>query len=322
MRRLWWGQTWLVVIGIAFTFVSVSITSVTVQFAFAETVASVLLFKTNVRLSDLPPAVEKRFSPGLSFIELSKLIAQQPKLVLDGATLTVSDSVHGAVRYLAFSEVQLLNSAKIVIGGTSTDILTNSIISERGAITSFLDSDRKVASIPSVGQNGNPGANAGNLTLYGRLRDGDVLLVDLRGQDGQDGGPGVHGAVGAAGARGENGVDHLLDCAHGGGNGGPGRPGGPGGDGGAGAAGGRGGDLILWGEMGGQRQQINYLSSGGVGGNGGERGLGGEGGPGGEGGSGSTYCRGGRAGDAGPNGPDGKSGPNGSNGGDGSAAAG
>ena len=292
------------------------------QPALADSQGAVLSFKSDIVFRDLPPSVEKRFPPGLGAAELSKRLLQQPKLVLDGATLDVSESVHGAMRYLAFDEVELLNGARIVVGATSTDLIANTIISEGGAITSFVTSDMKRLGVPSPGQNGGPGLDSGNLTLYGKLREGDVLLVDVRGQGGQDGGPGIEGAPGGAGSRGENGVDHLLDCAHGGGNGGPGKPGEKGGDGGQGGAGGRGGDLVLWGEIAGQRSQINYLSNGGLGGRGGGPGIGGAGGPGGEGGSGSTYCRGGRAGDVGPNGPDGRPGADGANGADGTAAAG
>ena len=317
MDKLRLCDTQLTVICVALSFLCAS-----GDICLAQVATNDLSYKSDVRIEELPPVVEKRFSPGLSGNELSKRLQTQPELTLDGATLFISDPVRGSVRSLAFREIHFRNGGTIVIRGTGVEILTNLIVSERGKIVAFPANEKKVAGNAAPGENGRSGSSAGGLSLYGKLREGDVLTVDLSGQDGQDGGVGPAGPAGAAGSRGENGVDHLFDCAHGGGNGGPGARGGPGGNGGAGGAGGRGGDLVIWGDLEGERAQLNYVAAGGAGGLGGAPGPGGPGGPGGDGGHGTVHCGGGRAGTSGLKGDDGAKGPSGAPGSSGSVSAG
>jgi hypothetical protein len=280
-----------------------------------------LVFKKDITIDDLPPAVEKRLPPGASVSELKTMLGGQPTIVLDGATLTITAPRSGSSRSIAVKTFELRNGARIVTNGINLELDANSIASERGQIVSFADLERHVANKPEPGLSGRSGLNAGTVVINGALNTTDILNVFLPGQDGQGGGDGVKGTDGAAGPRGENGVDHLFDCAHGGGNGGAGAQGGTGGTGGDGGAGGNGGLLILRGDVAQQRVQIEFSARGGKGGVAGSPGEGGTGGPGGQGGSGSVHCSGGMQGPSGKNGFPGTPGHAGTDGQDGSISA-
>ena len=280
-----------------------------------------LVFKSDVTIDELPPAVEKRLPPGASVLELKTMLAGQPTIVLDGATLTITSPRSGSSRTIAVKTFELRNGARIVTNGINFELDANSIVSDRGQIVSFADAERHVATKPEAGVSGRSGLSAGTVVINGALNMTDILNILLPGQDGQDGGNGVKGTNGAAGPRGENGVDHLFDCAHGGGNGGAGAQGGTGGTGGDGGAGGNGGRVILRGNIAQQRVQIQFSAPGGKGGDAGSPGPGGTGGPGGQGGSGSLHCSGGAAGPSGKDGFSGAPGHPGSGGQDGSISA-
>lgn len=273
-----------------------------------------LVFKKDVTFDELPSGIEKRFSPGTSATEVRRMLSQQPSIVLDGVSLIVTPPAVGSSRSIAVKSIELRNGARIISNGVNLEIDVGIIVSNKGSIISFDQTTRRRSGEAAQGSNGRSGLSAGAVILNGTLRNGDILVVSLPGQDGERGGLGYPGAAGAAGARGENGSDHLFDCAHGGGNGGNGSAGGKGGSGGNGGAGGDGGRLILRGDLAKQRGQIDFSAPGGLGGEPGTGGPGGPGGPGGAGGSGTTYCRGGSAGAQGPGGPIGDPGVRGADG--------
>jgi hypothetical protein len=280
-----------------------------------------MVFDKDLTIDDLPVDVEKRIVPGASPLQSKQLLNQQPTLVLNGVTLSITSRRGGSSRSLAVKSIELRGGARIVTNGVNFELDAITISSERGQIASFVENDRPISSESSPGTSGKSGLSAGTVVVNGTLSKGNVLVVTLPGQDGQRGGAGVPGTVGAAGPRGEDAADHMLDCAHGGGNGGNGSQGGQGGTGGNGGAGGDGGLLVLRGGVAAQRSQIEFSALGGKGGVGGSPGPGGRGGPGGQGGSGSTFCKGGRAGDSGADGTLGNPGGAGSDGREGSISA-
>jgi hypothetical protein len=270
---------------------------------------STAVYKKDLTIADLPRGVEQRVPPGASKEEFHNLLGRQPKIVIDGATLSITAPPQGSSRTLTLSRLELLHGAKIVTNGVNLEIDAELFVSDGGEIVSFYPNTNPT-SVPQ-GANGASGFSAGTLVLDGTMNGNDILRISLIGQDGQAGGHGMTGSTGVSGTRGDNGADHLFDCAHGGGNGGNGAQGGKGGQGGAGGAGGNGGRLILRDGIASQRVQVDFSAEGGKGGKGGPPGNGGPGGPGGPGGSGTTYCRGGQPGSSGPVGPAGEFGPDG-----------
>jgi hypothetical protein len=152
----------------------------------------------------------------------------------------------------------------------------------------------------AVGGAGEPGLNAGTLTL--RLppkAPSRIMPVDLEGQSGGNGGSGGSGAPGRAGAAGRASASGVFNCVQAGTSGAPGERGGDGGEGGPGGACGRGGTLRVDHEHVVQVMLVSLYASAGRGGNGGAPGPGGAGGQGGVGGSFCSGASSGRPGDPG-----------------------
>jgi hypothetical protein len=239
-------------------------------------------FAQDLDYNDLPQDVKGIVTLGVNADDLRKILIDRPNLVLDGATLKISEPDRGRVRTIAVNTLELRNGGKIEIGSIDLEIAAKTVISQDGQIISFLP--RHEPEPVSSGQNGSPGLRSGTVSIFGELETQSLLHVSLAGGDGHAGGVGAQGPGGAAGPSGDNAADHLFDCAHGGGNGGIGAQGGKGGDGGRGGAGGPGGHLVLRGPIVEQRLQIDFAAPGGKGGEGGDGGPGGPGGPGGRGG--------------------------------------
>jgi len=276
-----------------------------------------VVFKKDVRFSDLPPGIEKRAVPDATPEQIREMLTAQPSIVIDGATLYVTAQSAGVGRSLAVRNLELRNGGRIVTNGINLEVSALLVSSDKGEILSFNPEIQHVSGAASDGTSGQSGLSGGTVVLSGALKDNEILTVYLPGQDGQAGGRGLVGPDGAPGARGSNAVDSAFSCAHGGGDGGSGAAGGPGGTGGAGGAGGSGGNVILRRALASQRSQMRISAPGGKGGAGGLPGPGGRGGPGGVGGSGSAFCGGGRAGPVGAGGREGApgaKGPNGKNG--------
>jgi hypothetical protein len=267
--------------------------------AVAEEQAKPVVYSKDVSIDELSSAFDKRLLPTMGKAEARGILAKQPSLILDGAKLYLTPPKVGFGRSLAVKDLVLRNGGQIVTNGVDLEIDSISIMSDKGEVISFTD-DKKSSGVAPVGNNGNPGLNAGTVILNGALAKNNILIVYLRGQDGQKGGSGVPGAGGPQGPRGSNAADHLFDCGSSGGDGGVGGRGGDGGNGGSGGSGGNGGRLILRGDLARQRAQIDFRAPGGMGGPGGDSGTAGPGGPGGEGGSGSSHCGGGHGGPSGP----------------------
>jgi hypothetical protein len=277
-----------------------------------------VVFSKDVTYYDLPSGIDKQPLEGASKFQIREMLSQQPMIVIDGATLSITPPRVGSGQVISVKSIEFRHGGRIVTNGVNLEINAELIVSDRGQILAFAV---PVADQAGIGAGGGSGLGAGTVVLNGALKTGDKLIVSLAGQDGQSGGAGVPGPTGAQGPSGDNGADHLFDCAHGGGNGGAGSQGGKGGTGGSGGAGGDGGRLILRGDLAAQRLQIDFSAPGGRGGAGGLPGNGGAGGPGGPGGGGTTYCRGGVVGPSGPSGPAGEPGSSGHNGREGSISA-
>jgi hypothetical protein len=252
--------------------------------------------------TDLPSIMQMPIEDKVHRIDRVIAIRNQPDLVLDGASITLSGP--DDKRVLSVRRLSLKNS-NIVTNGGSLTIEADEVMSNGGNIISFVDG--------TTAPEGINGRSGGELTL--RVDGGlqGILTVNLRGENGGDGKPGAAARAGAAGVEGSHSSSGAFDCSSGPGRGTNGQPGLSGGDGGAGGKGGSGGTMILVAaNPTAILSSIVFHNEGGSPGKGGAAGIGGAGGPGGGGGASGGYCSGrGQSGDAGQPGPPGKAGASG-----------
>lgn len=187
---------------------------------------------------------------------------------------------------------------------------------------SGLDNGNGLSGNPGWGgSRGIGGESAPNLIIICRDLTGDVLDIDLSGQDGGNGGEGQIGGDGGYGYPGEIGVEGLYVCQTEAGNGGNGGDGGSGGRGGTGGRGGSGGSIAILrpeGHEGDTPTHFRVKLDKGRGGEGGVGGKSGEPGERGALGKPNGKCQtAGRAGDPGRRNDPGKNGPRGVDGSDG-----
>ena len=237
---------------------------------------------------------------------------QRIALILIDSTLVITPPKIGASQYISVSKLELHGESKIITNGVDLEISAEEIVGE--PFSSVVSFDEQTPDQATPGDSGRSGRAAGRLLLSGAL-DGS-LTISLDGEKGQSGGEGLKGPNGVAGNRGEPAAQSFIDCKRGAGGGGPGAQGGIGGNGGAGGSGGDGGQLILFGMLAAQREQILFSAKPGQGGKGGFGGPGGYGGSGGPSGANAPYCGG-----VGARGQDGMLGPKGIKGVDGKDGA-